>query len=31
LSKDYEYRVPTSEALIDIAAIRIMLNRLASV
>ena len=27
-SKDYEYRVQTSEALIDIAATRIMLNRL---
>lgn len=29
LSKDYEYMVQTSETLIDIAAIRIMLNRLA--
>jgi transposase len=29
LSKDYEYRVQTSEALIDLAAIRLMLNRLA--
>lgn len=28
-SKDYEYMVQTSETLIDIAAIRIMLNRLA--
>ena len=27
--KDYEYMVQTSETLIDIAAIRIMLNRLA--
>jgi transposase len=30
LSKDYEYMVQTSETLINIAAIRIMLNRLAS-
>jgi transposase len=29
LSKDYEYRVQTSEAMIDVAAIRLMLNRLA--
>jgi putative transposase len=29
LSKDYEYMVQTSETLIDIAAIRLMLNRLA--
>ena len=29
LSKDYEYQVQTSEALIDVAAIRLMLNRLA--
>jgi putative transposase len=29
LSKDYEYIVQTSETLIDIAGIRIMLNRLA--
>jgi putative transposase len=29
LSKDYEYMVQTSETLMDIAAIRIMLNRLA--
>ena len=29
LSKDYEYQVQTSEALIDVAAIRFMLNRLA--
>ena len=28
LSKDYEYNVQTSETMIDIAAIRIMLNRL---
>src|SRR3712207_1181184 len=28
LSKDYEYRVQTSEAMIGIAAIRLMLNRL---
>jgi putative transposase len=28
-SKDYEYRVQTSETLIDIAAIRLMLNRIA--
>ena len=27
-SKDYEYAVQTSEAMIDIAAIRILLNRL---
>jgi len=29
LSKDYEYRVQTSETMIDIAAARLMLNRLA--
>jgi len=29
LSKDYEYMVQTSETMIDIAALRIMLNRLA--
>ncbi|MDQ0996336.1 hypothetical protein QFZ34_001513 [Phyllobacterium ifriqiyense] len=29
LSKDYEYRVQTSETMIDIVAIRPMLNRLA--
>jgi putative transposase len=29
LSKDYEYRVQTSETLIDVAAIHITLNRLA--
>jgi putative transposase len=28
LSKDYEYRVQTSETMIDLAAIRLMLNRL---
>jgi putative transposase len=28
LSKDYEYRVQTSETLLEIAATRIMLNRL---
>jgi putative transposase len=28
LSKDYEYRVQTSEAMIDLAAIRLMLNRI---
>jgi putative transposase len=28
-SKDYEYRVQTSETMIDVAAIRLMLNRLA--
>jgi transposase len=28
-SKDYEYRVQTLEALIEVAAIRLMLNRLA--
>jgi hypothetical protein len=28
-SKDYEYAVQTSETMIDIATIRIMLNRLA--
>jgi transposase len=27
-SKDYEYMVHTSETMIDIAAVRIMLNRL---
>ena len=30
LSKDYEYRVQTSETLIDIATTRLILNRLAS-
>ena len=30
LSKDYEYAVQTSETMIDIAAIRLMLNRLTS-
>jgi transposase len=30
LSKDYEYRVQTSELMIDLAATRLMLNRLAS-
>ena len=29
LSKDYEYKVQTSETLIDVAAIRLMLNRTA--
>lgn len=29
LSKDYEYKVQTSETLVEIAAIRTMLNRLA--
>ena len=29
-SKDYEYRMQTSETLLEIAAIRIMLNRLVS-
>ena len=29
-SKDYEYRVQTSETMLDIAATRLMLNRLAS-
>ena len=29
MSKDYAYQVQTSEALIDVAAIRFMLNRLA--
>jgi putative transposase len=29
LAKDYEYRVQTSEVMIDIAAVRLMLNRLA--
>jgi putative transposase len=28
LSKDYEYKVQTSETMIDVAAIRLMLNRL---
>lgn len=28
-SKDYEYRVQTSETLIEVAAIRLMLNRIA--
>ena len=30
LSKDYEYRVQTSELMIDLAAIRLMLNRLVA-
>jgi putative transposase len=30
LSKDYEYRVQTSETMIDLASIRLMLNRIAS-
>ena len=30
MSKDYEYRVQTSEALIDLIAIRLMLNRLTN-
>ena len=29
LSKDYEYRVQTSETMIDLAAIRLVLNRIA--
>ena len=29
LSKDYEYRVQTSETMIDLVAIRLMLNRIA--
>jgi transposase len=29
LSKDYEYWVQTSETMIDLAAIRLMLNRIA--
>jgi transposase len=29
LSKDYEYWVQTSETMIDLAAIRFMLNRIA--
>ncbi len=29
MSKDYEHRVQTSETLIDLVAIRLMLNRLA--
>jgi putative transposase len=30
LSKDYEYRVQTSETMIDIATTRLMLNGLAT-
>jgi transposase len=30
MSKDYEYQVQTSETMIDLATIRLMLNRLAS-
>ncbi len=30
LSKDYEYAVQTSETLMDVSAIRLMLNRLTS-
>jgi hypothetical protein len=30
MSKDYEYAVQTSETMIDIAAIRLMLNRLTA-
>jgi hypothetical protein len=29
LSKDYEYRVPRSELMIDVAATWLMLNRVA--
>ena len=29
LSKDYEYRVQTSETMIELASIRLMLNRIA--
>ena len=29
-SKDYEFKVQTSETLIDVAATRLMLNRIAS-
>jgi len=29
LSKDYEYQMQTSETMIDLAAIRLMLNRIA--
>ena len=29
LSKDYEYKVQTSETLLDVAATRLMLNRIA--
>jgi hypothetical protein len=29
-SKDYEYRVQTSETLIDIAATKLMLHRIAA-
>ena len=31
LSKDYEYCVQTSEAMLDVAAIRLLLNRLTAV
>ena len=31
LSKDYEYRVQTSESMIGLASIRLMLNRIAPV
>jgi ABC-type sugar transport system ATPase subunit len=31
LSKDYDYRVETSESMIDLASIRLMLNRIAPV
>jgi len=30
LSRDYEYQVQTSETMIDLAAIRLMINRIAS-
>jgi hypothetical protein len=30
LSRDYEYQVQTSEAMIDLASIRLMSNRIAS-
>ena len=30
LNKDYEYQVQTSETLIDLAATRLMLNRIAA-
>jgi transposase len=31
LSKDYEYRVQTSETMIDLASIRLMLSRIGPV
>lgn len=31
MSKDYEYKVQTSETMIDLTTVRLMLNRLVSI